>query len=269
MTIAAGFRFNGGLLLCADTEQTVGEFKLPGSKIISIDLMPSATLSFAISGSVPYATMCVEEIIDELRITKLNFSSIEDVIKRKIADIYTRLLYSHPRANYADSPFFDLIIGVYAQEEVKLMASAEAAVVTDLLYECAGRGLTLAKYLIKPLYKPDMSREQIELLALRTLSQVKRYVTGCGGQSEFVILKKSGQASKIDLSTSRDDETILGFDDLLPSVFFGLGDLNKTNEQVAEEISKLAKRVFSWREALRQTEDFLKKVKDTAKLNLS
>ena len=36
VTIAAGFKFNGGILLCADTEQTHGGvLKVSGSKLIS------------------------------------------------------------------------------------------------------------------------------------------------------------------------------------------------------------------------------------------
>jgi hypothetical protein len=61
MTIAAGFQFDGGVLLCADSEQTQGELKFHGSKIISRDLRPALSVAFDISGDVSYATMAVQE----------------------------------------------------------------------------------------------------------------------------------------------------------------------------------------------------------------
>jgi hypothetical protein len=63
MTIAAGFRFAGGVLVYADTQITSpGYMKQPGSKIvpISIESNGGSKALFAITGPVPYAHMAIE-----------------------------------------------------------------------------------------------------------------------------------------------------------------------------------------------------------------
>ena len=55
MTIAAGFRFAQGVMLCADTQQTTpGVMKVNASKIVREDLTAKGggQLVFALSGSV-------------------------------------------------------------------------------------------------------------------------------------------------------------------------------------------------------------------------
>lgn len=66
LTIAAGFCFQEGILLCADTEQTVGHLKTSDSKIISEEFS-DCSVAFAIAGDVAHATSAVQQILSDLR----------------------------------------------------------------------------------------------------------------------------------------------------------------------------------------------------------
>ena len=63
MTIAAGFMFDKGILLCADTQETYsGVMKLQASKIFPADFAAKGgtKVAFALTGDVAYARRAVE-----------------------------------------------------------------------------------------------------------------------------------------------------------------------------------------------------------------
>jgi 20S proteasome alpha/beta subunit len=237
MTIAAGFKFDGGILLCADTEQTQGELKFDSSKIVTVDLRPACTVAFALAGDVAYATMAIQEMKQELNRAETDHQSIEDLIKAKLSDIYTRLIYPHPRAAYGDAPSFDLLIAVWSEGDSRLLATHDTAVSEVFTYECIGAGLSLAKYLIKPLYKIGISRRNVEMIAARTLTHVKSNVAYCGQQSEFIVLESDGLLSKRTLASQH--QIIDTLDTFLPVVFFSAADLTASDDDVKNALKAL------------------------------
>jgi 20S proteasome alpha/beta subunit len=233
MTIAAGFSFKDGILLCADTERTFGEFKFTGSKILS-HKFPTGYTAFAIAGGVDYATMAIQEIVRDLKSQpELSNAIIEEKVKARIGYIYERLLNPHPRATFEGSPFFDLIGAVWTKADgLGLLASSESAVVWETEYTCRGIGLTLAEYLIKPMYSVGMTRGEAESLAAYTLSHVKDSISGCGGESEFVVVDNVGiHPVRHSAKVEHEDFTEL-FDTYLPTIFSYAGDLDKSDKDV-------------------------------------
>jgi 20S proteasome alpha/beta subunit len=231
MTIAMGFTFKDGILLCADTEQTWGDFKFGESKIVS-EKLSQANVAFAISGSVHNARMAIEEILKDSRKSDQSQNTFEEIIKNRIADIYTRLLYPHPAAGYG-TPFFDLLIAIWADGNLRLLATSETAVTEVTAYECRGIGLTLAKYLIEPLYTAKLNGYITTRIALRTLAHVKKYVSGCGGKSEMLLINSGGELTPIkaaDLSIQANLMATL--DDISAGMFFATSDLEMSDDDL-------------------------------------
>jgi 20S proteasome alpha/beta subunit len=252
MTIAAGFSFNDGILLCADTERTFGEFKFTDSKILSQEF-PTGHTAFAIAGGVDYATMAIQEIIYDLKgQSELSNAIIEEKVKARVGRIYEHFLNPHPRATFADSPFFDLIGAVWTKADgLGLLASSESAVVWETKYTCRGIGLMLAEYLIKPIYAVGMTRGEAESLAAYTLSHVKDSVSGCGGESEFVVVDNVGiHPVRHSAKVEHEDFTEL-FDAYLPTIFSYAGDLDKPDKDVKSVLDAFVSGLMSQREEFR------------------
>ena len=268
VTIAAGFCFNNndGILLCADTEQTVGEFKLTDSKILTADLCGKAHVAFAIAGDVAHATMCVQEIIEELgNQPSLTTASIIGTIKKRIRYTYKELIYPHPGWQSGQGPAFDLIIGIWTQEGgVKLVASTYASVTKVSGYACRGIGLNLAMYLAYPLYTPTMNRERVELLAANILTHVKESISGCGGQSEFMILETAGGMSRPTKNTEMSEvgDIVQLFDILMADLLFSAGDFGKTDEEVRKDFHKAEDVIINQRKEIREARDRLLRLKN-------
>ena len=56
--------------------------------------------------------------------------------------------------------------------------------------ECVGIGLALGKSLTAQLFRSDTSLRQAALTALYILNEVKKWVDGCGGNSDIIILSR-------------------------------------------------------------------------------
>lgn len=234
MTIAAGFCFKDGILLCADTEQTVGQLKINDSKIIS-ENFPDCSIAFAIAGDVAQATSAVQQILADLRecTDSRTVSFIECTIRSRIEDIYQRLLLQHPRANYGDSPFFDLVVAVRSiGESPCLFASSESAVTRIKEYACRGVGLILAGYLIKPLYHKVMSPSEVKAIAAHMMNHVKASVSGCGGSSEILIVDKFGIHPQTPYDVQEYESFAKVIDEDLPMLYWIAADLNNSDEDV-------------------------------------
>jgi 20S proteasome alpha/beta subunit len=226
-------------------------------------------VAFAVAGDVSHATMAVQEIIRDLRSkSEVKHEDIETTVKARVEYIYEHLLYPHPRAGFFDAPFFDLIGAVYTNTDgCALLVSAGASVVWEAKYACRGIGLTLAEYLIKPLYSLHMSRAEIESLAAYMLSHVKETVSGCGGESEFLILDAYGSHMLHQHDRTEHEDFTEVYDAYLPMVFSYAGDLEKPDDDVRTILSTFADTLMHQREEFRkrrsQREAALEKIRQS------
>ena len=119
MTIAAGFRFADGLLLCADTQLTVAQFaKLSGSKIVPIDFESNggSKVVFALTGSVPYAHMAIEHCRRALAAQPPEQMASADIaltIEDTLEGFCQDHLYKHPAFERGELPV-QMLVGVWS-----------------------------------------------------------------------------------------------------------------------------------------------------------
>jgi hypothetical protein len=87
MTIAAGFKAAGGVLLCADTLHQTPSSKSHDSKIVRYEL-EGCVLVFAIAGHTPFATMAAQECRDKvIECPKKTFSEVLRAIREAVKTI--------------------------------------------------------------------------------------------------------------------------------------------------------------------------------------
>lgn len=266
MTIAAGFNFRQGILLCADTEQTAGQFKTKDSKILQQAFADTGHIAFALAGDVYHATMAVQEIFKDLtRKPTFTKDDVEEVTKSRVEYIYEHLIYPYPQV-LQDAPFFDLIGAIWTKSDgLNLLAYSRASVAWFPKYTCRGIGLSLAEYLIKPLYSLGMSRSEIESLATYMLTHVKGSISGCGGDSEFLIVDEAGM-HPIELQAKTEHEDFVEiFDTYLPFVYEYAGDLAKSDEEVTTMLQAFTEALMSQRAEFREKRKKIERLKANIK----
>ena len=207
MTIAAGFLYKTGLLLCADTQFT-GNLKLIGSKILPMEYDDESKSVFVTVGHARYARMGVQLIQDsiaDIPAAERTLAKMHQIIVAGVRELHQGHLYLHPRRDEFNVQY---LIGLWSAEDKRLafLSTEETAVVRMYGYDCLGSGEVLAHRFIRPRYKrvtsvieaPKHTEEDVRKLGLEALQEVKQYDPYCGGDTECLTLTNEGKMSKVE-----------------------------------------------------------------------
>jgi 20S proteasome alpha/beta subunit len=206
MTIAIGFLYQDGLLLCADTQFT-GNIKLMGSKILPHKYEDGSKSAFVVAGHPRYARMCVQLI--EYQISALpeedrSLSKMHLEVVAGIKELYQEHIFKHPKRYDVE---VQLLVGLWSakDEAVAFYSTEDTAVPRMYGYDCLGSGEVLAHQYIRPRYKrvtsttqkPRHTETEVRRLAIEAMRQVKKYDPYCGGDIECLTLTNDGQMSSV------------------------------------------------------------------------
>jgi hypothetical protein len=206
VTIAAGFRFNEGVLICADSKLS-GNRQHYESKLITKHHPCGITSVFSISGRVRFARMAIAECQRKID-SMLNPSKHEvlSAIEAVLIDMHQKHVHPHPDRNFSGGPAFTLLFALsLIGSRTELFVTDETAIDEVLTYDCIGTGEYLGHYIIGPRYRgATVGLERTIFTALTALERIKRYDPDCGGYSDFIVLYDSGatqEKSRFDIQT--------------------------------------------------------------------
>jgi 20S proteasome alpha/beta subunit len=186
MTIAAGFLCTDGVLLCADTEHTGWTSKSHQSKVDQFDV-PDGKVCFALAGTSALAWSAMQKCKKQLQATPSSdlAADIEAILDAE----YRRNVLGHPDYSGLD---YSLLLALWTKGGGTQLFSTTATALTEVKqFQCLGVGAELASYLIRPGFLSP-SLKQASSLAAYTLACVKESITGCGGMSVYLLLRKDG-----------------------------------------------------------------------------
>ncbi len=263
VTIAAGFRFHDGVLLCADSELSTGAMKLYASKLIPCDLsgQGGGQFVFAICGSAPYARMAVDKCIGVIKTKKpkdRTGAGLRLAIEEAIETFHETHIFHHPLFHQGGGPDFQLLIAARSEVDKTLFlyTSNDAAVNEVEDYECVGAGSFLTHYLVGTMFHhKQMAMPDVANIAIHVLRETKGYVETCGGNSHFIALYRSGEISPIahwDVSLKEDFSDI--FKGAMNRLFVWAADLNATAEQLRKEFHLSYTVIQSYKESRKREE---------------
>jgi hypothetical protein len=189
MTIAAGFLYRDGVLLCADTEVSGWAHTLHASKVVCFDCL-GGKIGMAYAGNKNFAVSAIQKCMTKLASTKPDetFREIERILDKE----YRRNVLSHPSQSVDSSLAYQMLVSLCSPSGVSLYCSTQTALVMVTDYDCIGIGEALAHYLVRPTFTSGMFERQALSLATFVLACVKGSVPGCGGMSQFVAIRKDG-----------------------------------------------------------------------------
>jgi hypothetical protein len=229
MTIAAGFRCEDGLLLCADTEHTGWAEKSHHSKVDQFEV-PSGKVCFALAGASNLARSAIQKCKRHLRANASTdlVADIEGLLEAE----YRKNVLGHP--NYAAMDY-SLLVGVWTKADGPRLFFTTATALTEVKdFQCLGVGAELANFLIRPLAF-GVTLKVGTVLAAYTLATVKDNITGCGGASIYLLMKKDGAigviSSEMDSGlTAQVENYARTFDFLMRRALIWMADLQARNE---------------------------------------
>ena len=205
MTIIAGFKCRGGIVICADTQETVEHAKRHVPKL-RFEPSPNAfygrlnneaeelAVAFCGAGSGPL----IDKLADEAWKAAKGASSldeacfnIEDNIKRQYKELGQ--IY---QPGYC--PEVQLIFGVKMQRKSRLFTAYGPIVNEKHGCDSGGVGHYMADFLVRRMYRQHLNIHQCVILAAYILFQAKEHVDGCGGDSHIAVLREDGTSGLAD-----------------------------------------------------------------------
>jgi len=199
MTIAAGFVYGQGVLLCADSQFTIGDAKMDGSKLGSFTA-PWGTVICTFAGNIDYAAgafqRCERNLSGHIKGQPLT------VLEDTLGDYYTEHVFEHP--DRADGEYdYNLLLAVKLKTEkrTQLYGTYDTVLREIAVFSCTGIGELLGNGTLRFLYRPGMKENEATALAAYMLASVKRNIQYCGGRSVIYVLRNDGSTE--DLSSKR------------------------------------------------------------------
>lgn len=201
VTIAAGFNFDGGLLLCADTKITT-DAKTNESKLFYRDYangqcataftVAAEDLEFAIN-AINSCQASIEQL--DFADSQTDFEALRKALESALRTFYEEHLF--PRPPESESADFDLLIGIWLRGHTRLFASRYTVVnPVDEPFRCIGTGGYLAKFLLRKFLAANsepLTVEDAAMIASYALKNVTEFDDTTGGDPELLIMKDSGE----------------------------------------------------------------------------
>lgn len=206
MTIIAGFRCQGGIVVCADTQETLGTAKRSVPKlqlfrgpIRSQDkqklINPDLALAICGAGDGPFIDKIASQAWDAIRYVsdvREAADRIESMIKntyREFGQIYQTGVCPHA----------ELIYGI-TMDSASMLFQASGPLVNEMEYASSGIGYYLADFLTTKMRGNGwLTIRQSVILAAYILFQAKEHVEGCGGDSHIAVLRESEPSGMVDV----------------------------------------------------------------------
>lgn len=262
LTIAAGFYCADGLVLCADTQESItGYAKVNTQKMTQLQ-NSVFNMVFTGAGDSGLIDMTVQ-LMDESLILKKPTAAmqIEEVLRESLVDTFNRHIApwsQFPTEERPSTP--DLLIGLQFPAGTLLYRANGTTFQRVRESQCVGTGVVLANSLIAKLFDSSMSIAQGWLIALYILHQAKTWVDGCGGNSDILLL--SNQDRKITRIPTTDvtqmEQHFAEFDIYVRPVFLSAADQNISQTQFDERIKQFRLGMLALRGKFMEFEEFTK-----------
>ncbi len=184
MTIAAGFRCQDGIILCADRQiSSVGRHKYSEEKILPIDGV-NWKVALTYAGEPGLAKEARDKIVIGLR-------AAQTLSRQEFMDVCDDVLTNRMVRQYVDLDLWLLVAYTAKKEEPELMVFDGKALFVGAGFHCFGVGdSSLIRFLEKNLYSPDISCEFGEVFAIYLVGQAKKYIDHCGGETDILTLRR-------------------------------------------------------------------------------
>jgi hypothetical protein len=187
LTIAAAFPCRDGLVICADTQEIIPGYVKTDTEKMRVMQGPLFNMVFTGAGDSDLIEMTVQEMDIALKKSKGSGEwDIRVALKSALLDVFNKHILPDPDILPEDRP--ELLIAL--QYDAATLAYKTKGTKFRRLHSaaCVGRGIILAKSLIARLFDSKMPLSQGSLVALYVLNQTKRWVDGCGGKSDVLLL---------------------------------------------------------------------------------
>jgi 20S proteasome alpha/beta subunit len=266
VTVAAGYVCDEGVILCADTQETIpGYTKTDANKLLAFNTGPGNNAVFAGAGNnavqIDEAAYSIARKIQED--WPIKDKRLHQSMKECLEELFPR--HSYPRAEVE----VQLLMAVQSDAGAALFRIADCNFSPVTKNACIGTGVILGNQLLQRHYDNSVLLSDAAVIAIYTLHHVKRWVDGCGGNTDIALVPHHG--GKISYMPSTDVDKIEkycdAYDDALKNLLVQIPRTPK-NLKAFDQYIQIAKNQLSMaRLAFQDYEDSMREI--AAQLGMS
>jgi 20S proteasome alpha/beta subunit len=186
MTVAAGYICDYGIILCADTQETIAGFVKTSTEKITVFEGQKHTAALAGAGNnAVQIEMIIQEICDELRDDEpKSFTAFKGLLHTVLDRLLPVPYYPKDQADV------ELLIAVRGYGETHLVCTHDNVFAEVKNFECIGSGVITGRSLFHRYYRRTHTLIMAYIVSAYALHHAKRWVDGCGGNSDIFLLPK-------------------------------------------------------------------------------
>ena len=204
MTIAAGFVCNEGVVIAADSHETLTEYTKGSRAKVILSLFPATEgrkgyLTYACAGSgwSDYIETAREELSNALG-GCTNYLQAASAIDEWLRTFHEKRIAPWAAFSPAQQPYVELLIGLSVGTASGLFHCTGTSSRRCGEHIAIGSGAILANSLISTYTQHGDDLERLARLAVYIIHKVKKHAEGCGGFTQVVALRKDGDFSLVD-----------------------------------------------------------------------
>jgi hypothetical protein len=238
VTIIAGFKSYEGIVICADTQETMEHSKrqVPKLRFEPADHDNGSTddLAAAFCGSSndgPWVDKLIENAWESAQVAT-SLDEACDEVEKSIKRTYKEFGHIYQPGC---CPTAELIYGVKMFNRTKLFSAYGPVVNEKEGFYSSGIGYYMADFLAGRMYEHHLNIRQCVILAAYILFQTKEHVEGCGGDSHIAVLREEGTSGRVGWQQVEAITEILKYSDKeIGRTLLQLADLDLNDEQFKE-----------------------------------
>lgn len=182
MTLAAGFRCNDGVVLCADSQISQGEYgNRYRSKLFTLNNRTDCYLVYA--GFTEFVRELIPQL-KEIASKKEGLTLLSDMSKCYKA-FHAR---NYTRVPKNEKSFADIIFSIREGKRISLHIGSGKHCYPEEEYASSGTGFPAAEPFFNAFYSPSMNIRQALHLSIYTLKYIKGIGSGVGGNTSAVLV---------------------------------------------------------------------------------
>lgn len=191
MTIALGILCADGIVLCADSQETLTFSKVNRPKVFELKTSHEGVkVVLAGAGDGVFLDALKDKIESALALAEPEIESVRLEVESTVAGYCEKIwsIYGHAR----DKPDAQMLVGIRAPDGLMLLHCDGPKVRRVPDYESIGFGGDFSTYHLKNLITPGMPMAEACPVAVHVLELVKDNVDYCGGPSRVYVLTQAG-----------------------------------------------------------------------------
>lgn len=253
LTLVAGFKCWGGVVLSADTQETAEDLKSYVEKLEVYD-KPWCQIGMAGSGTAELVELLVNNIKEELDHRKpVKHKKVHKLIESVLVAAYreTGAIGTYPVEKEEDKRVVLLIAARPAKEDQVSLWKSTASVLNPVNgFSVIGVG-EVVNYIAENCYRTDITLNQAVLLSNHLLHLAKKYVDGVGGENHSLVVTDEGNIRKESLiDTEHRERFYTEFNKAVGELTLSCPDTSMPPHMIRDKLNRFVEQVWELRQQL-------------------